>query len=101
MPVLVLAPPSHAAEVRPFLETDETAIAQGLEGQQVREQIESVSRHWRQQSLDAMGQSADDLLDELNNYQHVPFEFGGTRRVRYVRVNELKPRTIDFGEDEE
>ena len=101
MPVLIPTLPSQAAEDRPFWESSETAIAQGLEGQQVREQIESVSRHWREQSLGALGEAAADLLDELSDFRHPPFERVGTLGVRFTRINDLKPRTIIFDEDEE
>jgi hypothetical protein len=99
MPVLIPHFPPQAAEIRPFWELEESAVAQGLEGQQVREQIEIVGKHWREQSLDALVASDTDLLDELSDYRHPPFEKVGTRLVRYVRITDLQPRKIDFDED--
>lgn len=100
MPILAPPIPPTAAEVRPLWESDETAIAQGLEGRQVREQMELVSKHWFEQTTNADTESDTDLLDELNNFRHVPFKVVGTRRVRYIRVEPLKPRKINFDEDE-
>jgi len=101
MPVLIATLPPQAAEIRPFWESDECAIAQGIEGQQVREQIEFVSQHWRRQSLDTIAERDADLIDELNDYRHVPFERVGTRRVRYTRTNDLRPRKIFFDENDQ
>lgn len=100
MPVLIPPPPPQTAAICPFDEAEELAIAQGREGRQVRDQVEMVGRHWRQRSLDTVGEPGADLLDELNAYRHVPFERVGTRRVRYVRTRDLQPRKIDIDEDE-
>ena len=101
MPILIPPTPPPVAEVRPLLQSDETAIAQGLEGQQVRDQLELVSKHWFQHTQSIVAEPDADLLDELNDYRHVPFERVGSRRVRYVRIEPLKPRKTHFAEDEE
>ncbi len=100
MPVLIPVPP-QAAEVRSIWDVEETAVSQGLEGQQVREQIEDVSQHWRQQSLAALVTAPSDLLDQLRSYRHPPFERVGKRRVRYVAIRDLKPPRIEYDFDED
>lgn len=100
MPLLAPAPPPQDASHYSIWESREMPFAQGLEGQQVREQIEFVSRHWREQSLGALGEPATDLLDELRDYKHPPFERVGSLGVRFTRINDLKPRKIIFDEDE-
>lgn len=98
MPVLAPTPSVHAADIC-LWKAEETAMAQGAEGRQLREQIESVDRHWRHRSLDTVaGPDAD--LDELSNYRHVPLERVGTRYVRYVRINDLQPRKIVLDGDD-
>ncbi|MCO6459646.1 MAG: hypothetical protein J5I93_30390 [Pirellulaceae bacterium] len=101
MPVLTTALPPQAVEVRSLWDVEETAVSQGLEGRQVREEIENVSQHWRQQPLVALVIAPSDLPDQMSSYRHPPFERAGTRRVRYVGIRDLTPRHIecDFDED--
>jgi len=101
MPVLIPTLPPPAVEVRSLWDEEETAVSQGLEGRQVREQIENVSRHWQQQSLAEPMPSSLDLLDELAQYRHVPFASAGKVRVRFTRITDLKPRQFVFDEDDE
>ncbi len=102
MPILFLQTlPPPVTEVRSLLQSDGTAIAQGREGQQVRDKMERVNMHWLQLTQSIVAEPDADLLDELNDYRHVPFERVGSRRVRYVRIEPLKPRKIHFAEDEE
>lgn len=100
MPVLSPTLPPQAVEVRSLWDVEETAVSQGLEGQQVREQLENVSQHWRQQSLAALVTAPSDLLDQMSSYRHPPFERVGTRRVRYVGIRDLTPRHIECDFDE-
>jgi hypothetical protein len=90
---------SMTMDVPPFWETNETHVAQGREGQQVREEIAFVKRHWYQQSPHDVEWADANLLDELINYRPVPFERVAPRPVRYVRINDLQPRKIVFDED--
>lgn len=100
MPVLI-PEPRDTAEVRPFWEAEDTPVSQGVEGQQMREQIQLVSNHWRQQSLGVLASDAPDLLDELRQYHHVPFETVGKIRVRFNGITDLRPRKFDFDGDVE
>lgn len=94
MPCLIDHHPPRSAEVCPIFETDELAYAEGSEGQQLRERINSVSQHWEQQMYVYSSDSADDQI------RHVPFAKVGTRKVRYVRIKPMKPRQIVFDEDD-
>jgi hypothetical protein len=100
MPLLT-APPPAAAEVRPFWEVDDLAFLQGDEGQQVRLEIELVGQHWREQALGSLQSEPTDLIDELQQYRHVPFERVGTRRVRFRAAKPLLPRRLTFDDDEQ
>jgi hypothetical protein len=100
MPFISPPCPPQAAEIRPFWELEDSPIAQGLEGRQVREQIEIISKHWQEQSLDALVETDAELLDELNNYRHPPFENLGTIRVRFTKISDLEPRKFVFDEDD-
>lgn len=100
MPVLTPTFPPQSAEVRPLWGNEESATAQGLEGKLVRDQMETVNRHWLAHSREASLDSETDLLDELNDYHHPPFEKVGTIRVRFTKISELQPRQIVFDEDD-
>jgi len=101
MPVLIPVPPPQAVEVRSIWDVEEAAVSLGPEGRQLREQIENVSQHWRQQSLAAIVSVTSELLDELSQYQHPPFEPAGRVRVRFSRITELEPRQFVFDEEDE
>lgn len=72
MPVLIPHLTPQTVEIRSILNADDTTVSQGLEGRQVRKEIESVSQHWRQQSLSTLEMDSSELLDELSDYQHPP-----------------------------
>lgn len=101
MPILTVVPPPQTVEVRSLWETEETAVSQGPEGQLLRQQIENVSQHWRQQSSAVMVTGSTDLQEQLSRYQHPPFERVGLRRVRYIGIRDLKPRRIQCHIDED
>lgn len=94
MPVLVPAIPPPAADVRPFWDADEPR-AEGLEGMQIREQMDIAAEHWRCRTVDAIA----DLAPEESSYRHVPLQDAGRRQVRYVRIEPLRPRTLALDED--
>lgn len=101
MPFLIPPLPPQSVESRSLWKVEETAVSQGLEGQQIREQIENVSRHWRQHSLASLEAAPSDLLDELSDYQHPSFERAGKVRVRFARITDLQPRQFNFDEEDE
>ncbi|MCA8990658.1 MAG: hypothetical protein KDA88_01700 [Planctomycetaceae bacterium] len=92
--------PPQSVEVRPVWLETESVVPQGPEGQQMRAEIVNVSQHWSQQSMSVLASEEVDLLDQLNNYRHVPFARAGKRRVRYIGIRPLQPRQIDIDLDE-
>ena len=60
-------------------------------------QLDEVLKHWESRTL----QSNSDLDQDDFTYQPVPFEIVGKRRVRYTRIEPLKPRKIELDEDSE
>jgi hypothetical protein len=100
MPALIPPSTPQAAEVRPLWDVEETAVSQGREGRQVREQLQDVTQHWRQQSLAAPVFDAGELADLPSEYRHPPFAKIGTVRVRFTGITVLKPRPFVVEEDD-
>lgn len=39
-------------------------------------------------------------VEEISNYRHVPFQTAGTRSVRYGQIEPLRPRSLEYVEDD-
>lgn len=92
----LLCPPPETAEIRSHAGPEEVRPAESDAAYAIRSNLGEVRRHW----LDQSEQPHEELNDDdLESYLHVPLKIVGTRKVRYVRVEQFKPRRHDFEDD--
>lgn len=83
-------------EIHPLIEVEDAPNAQGDEGRRVHENITVAMRQWYDR---ANGLANSQTFDD-STYRHVPFQIVGTRQIRYVKVEPLRPRRIAIDDEQ-
>ncbi len=88
---VVATPPHCIVDIRYVW--DPRPLAQGQDGRMIERNLESLIYNWLE-TKSVMSMIEPDAEEAEIGYRHLPLQIAGVRHVKYIKIEQVKPRRI-------